>query len=71
MLPPLKTNNPELLENNTYPIIERDSVSTKSVKTVSPRSFANALAASTKDPETSEESSSDDEDDEEWNMGFV
>lgn len=79
MLPPLKTNNPEFLmdkesEKVTYPMICRDSVSVKSIRTVSPKSYANALAASTRDmdsDDSSDESSSDDEDEEEWDMGFV
>ena len=47
MLPPLKTNNPEMLEKddddmNTFPVIARESVSTKSMKAaISPRSMAN------------------------------
>ena len=75
MLPPLKTNNPEMLEKddmNTFPVIARESVSTKSMRAISPRSMANQLAASTKDHESddeSEESSSEEE--EEQDMGFV
>ena len=72
-LPPLKTNNPEILERSTYPMIARDTMSVKS-RGISPRSQANALAASLKDDSDgiSNSSSSDDEDDDEdWNMGFV
>ena len=78
-LPPLKTNNPEILERSTYPMIMRDSVSIHSMnmkRDLSPKSQAAALAASTKDEHSdglSNESSSDIDDDEEedWDVGFV
>lgn len=78
-LPPLKTNNPEILERSTYPMIMRDSVSIHSMnmkRDLSPKSQAAALAASTKDEQSdgfSNESSSDidDEDEEDWDVGFV
>ena len=40
-LPPLKTNNPEILERTTYPMIARDTMSVKSMsmkRDMSPRS---------------------------------
>ena len=76
-LPPLKTNNPEILERTTFPMIERDTMSVKSMRPgLSPKSQANALAMSVKDEQSDDdsasESSDDDEDeDEQWGAGFV
>jgi hypothetical protein len=75
-LPPLKTNNPEILERTTFPMIARDTMSVKSMKRdLSPRSQAAALAASVKDEmsdnDSASSSSEEEDDDEDWGMGFV
>jgi hypothetical protein len=78
-LPPLKTNNPDVFDRYSYPMIQRDSISAKNFngRDLSPKSKAASLAASTKDLESDDNQSSgssssfEDEDDEEWGMGFV